>query len=343
MKYAALALAAAGAAHAQSSTGARFGLKGGKFDINGFAANGLDVFGFDKNGKDAWGRPISETSAGLVAPVGKANEPKQYKPAPSSAPAPHKPPKPVKPTPTPYHTPTYTTITGSKYPVVESTMVWPMSTLTQTVVSTASIPTYSYDVSPTGVRPVESAHIGCYGGITVFTVKGDCSANGNFLAEMYLSEVAWFTGTKLSDWDIISVEHDAAAGTTKITTVTCSKWAFDQLFVEQLFVVNPGAADATIFPTLEIKLCAPTPSQPYHSTVDKCTTQTPCIKCGKKAGHRGARAASCPAGQYVDHEGGCSKCLALPGCQSVTCSDHANSVCTSCHASLSVSSIGACN
>lgn len=52
----------------------RLGVKGGQFDGSGLDGSGKDVFGFDKSGIDKWGRPVTDASAGLIAPVGRANK-----------------------------------------------------------------------------------------------------------------------------------------------------------------------------------------------------------------------------------------------------------------------------
>eukprot|EP00123_Amoebidium_parasiticum_P013696 comp22101_c0_seq4/m.32258 comp22101_c0_seq4/g.32258 ORF comp22101_c0_seq4/g.32258 comp22101_c0_seq4/m.32258 type:complete len:342 (-) comp22101_c0_seq4:355-1380(-) len=341
MKYAALALAAAGAAHAQSSTGARFGLKGGNFDVNGFAANGLDVFGFDKNGKDAWGRPIDDVSAGLVAPVGKVNPPSSSSapPPPSSSTQPPKPTttkphKPMKPTPTPFLTPTYTTVDGERMQVVESTVVFPLNTVTDTVIRT-----YSVDIRPTSapIRPVESTRVSCYGGQVTIKLQNPCpTESNNFMAEMLMAEIAYVSQTSPSDWDILVNDG------TSITVITCSKWAYNQL--ETTALAHPESLNMADFTPYEMIFCEPKDAPSDCDTVplycsNSGTYPVNGVCSGKR---RAARDADCGTGFFNDN-GYCSRCAHIPGCQEVSCSATGKSVCTKCHATLAVSSIGACN
>eukprot|EP00123_Amoebidium_parasiticum_P019269 comp24407_c0_seq1/m.46678 comp24407_c0_seq1/g.46678 ORF comp24407_c0_seq1/g.46678 comp24407_c0_seq1/m.46678 type:complete len:234 (-) comp24407_c0_seq1:232-933(-) len=217
MKVLSLACAAA-VVCAVSADRARLGVKGGQFDMNGMDSAGRDIFGFDNKGVDKWGRPITDSTAGLVAPVGKADEPaaagagesKHHYPPP---PPPKKPTKPkhtvsVEPsfTPIPITLTTGTITTTSMF--VPTTAIY---TVPPTYVPPEPTPSlkpqcqsiYVYQL-PTGQCPTDSMKPSGKPGINTL---GDFLACDGFRAHIH------------GEWQFLSYACNKAAGNTGIVTV----------------------------------------------------------------------------------------------------------------------------
>lgn len=228
---------------------ARFGMKGGAFDSNGYDSRGFDVLGFDHSGNPA-PSTVPDGKANSVLPVPASTSSDESSPTESpDVPKVKKAKKPKKPTikpfatPTPVFTPVYTTfLTESStiyVPVVETTVVFPIATVTKTSTVLFSIPLTTVNPFP---EATESAH--CFGGIVIFEVLGN--ALTDFRVEMYLSQVAYLAGAPSNAFHVVSWEYIAAGDTTKITTLTCNPLAYYDLLLAT--TENQGAFCQTTFP-----------------------------------------------------------------------------------------------